>query len=97
MSRVLEVSYLEPLEKFKGPEMVAGGETIELPNEVENIGDGINGGKPVLEVIGKFIGKFGKFNGKGELNGTVVGDTLGDAGEPEKGVREVGGVVALPG
>ena len=56
--------------------MVADGEIIELPNDVENIGDGINGGKPVLEVIGKFIGKF---NGKGELNGTVVGDTLGDA------------------
>ena len=62
-------SYLDPFEKFKGPPVKIGGDTIiEGPNEEEKIGDGINGGKPVPEVIGN-----------GEVNGTVVGDTLGEA------------------
>ena len=49
-----------------------GGETIEAgPKEDEKMGDGMNGGKPLED------------NGNGDVIGTVVGETLGDA----KGIR----------
>ena len=61
-------SYLRlPLEKFSGWGRGGGGETIEDPNEEEKIGDGINGGKPLED------------NGNGEVIGTVVGETRGEA------------------
>ena len=56
-----------PLEKFSGWGRGGGGETIEDPNEEEKIGDGINGGKPLED------------NGNGEVIGTVVGETRGEA------------------
>ena len=40
---------------------------MEDPNEEEKIGDGINGGKPLED------------NGNGEVIGTVVGETRGEA------------------
>ena len=55
------------MEKFSGWGRGGGGETIEDPNEEEKIGDGINGGKPLED------------NGNGEVIGTVVGETLGEA------------------
>lgn len=58
---------------------------MEEPNEEEKIGDGINGGKPLED------------NGNGEVIGTVVGDCRGEAGDPENGVKDVGGVVDPPG
>lgn len=58
---------------------------MEEPNEEEKIGDAINGGKPLEDI------------GNGEVIGTVVGDTRGEAGDPENGVKDVGGVVDPPG
>ena len=40
---------------------------MEEPNEEEKIGDAINGGKPLEDI------------GNGEVIGTVVGDTRGEA------------------
>ena len=55
------------LEKLSGGGKGGGGETIEDPKEEVKMGDGIKGGKP-LEV-----------NGKGDVMGTVVGETRGEA------------------
>ena len=55
------------LEKLRGGGKGGGGETIEEPKEEEKMGDGIKGGNPLED------------SGSGDVMGTVVGETRGEA------------------
>lgn len=55
------------MEKFKGWGRGGGGDTMQDPKEEEKIGDGMKGGKPLED------------NGNGDVMGTVVGETRGEA------------------
>ena len=77
---------------------------MEEPNEEEKIGDGINGGKPLEdngngEVIGTVVGDC---RGEAEKETFKYRDHPGTSfyslpGDPENGVKDVGGVVDPPG